>query len=361
MKNNLVLLLVLLLPFYGSAQNLFNGEPVFQTDIEVKSTSVKDQANSGTCWAFATISFIESELLRMGKGEYDLSEMYIVRNTYPVKCENYLRLHKTANLGSGGQAHDVLNAIKRDGLVPEEVFKGIQYPSAGHNHEELDAVLKAVSDVLFSQKKNDATLGINLINNILDLYLGKKPETFMFKNKAYSPKSFWESFGIDVNDYVEFTSYSCYPFNSFIDLQIPDNWSHDKYYNIPIDDLMAVIDLALQKGYSVCWDGDVSGSDFSSKKGIATLDISVYPKVTQENRQASFDHLSTTDDHLMHIVGIAHDQYGNKYYKVKNSWGTDNKYNGFWYLSEFYVRLNTVAVMVNKNALPEKINKIIDK
>lgn len=357
--NRLIILFLIILPPVIKAQNLKGVEPVFQIQTEVKSTPVKDQGKSGTCWAFATISFLESELIRMGKGEYDLSEMFIVRNTYPLKCENYLRLHKHANLSSGGQAHDVLNVIKSNGIVPEEVYKGIQYPSTLHHHEELDDVMKSLSDILFSQKKNNSSMGLKLINNVLDLYLGPLPTQFSYKGKDYSPQTFCTSLDIIPENYIEITSYSCYSFYTFIDLQIPDNWSHSLYLNIPIDEMMEIIDLALKKNYSLCWDGDVSGNDFSSKNGIGLIDFNVHPKITQEIRQITFDQLTTTDDHLMHIIGIAYDQFGNKYYKVKNSWGTNNKYSGYWYLSENYMRLHTVAIMLNKNALPEKINKLL--
>lgn len=340
---------------------------------QVQTTPVKNQSKTGTCWSFATTSFIETELMRIGKGEHILSPMWFVRFAYPSKAEKYLRYHGQYNFGVGGQAHDVTNVVKQFGFIPEEFYKGMNIGEDEHNHGEMASVLESILEGVKKNRGGKITpLWKDVFQSALNIYLGKPVEEFTYRGITYTPKSFADSLGFNTDNYVELTSYTHQPFYTQFDLEIPDNWSKDKYYNVPIDELMNVIDNALANGYSVCWDGDVSEKEFDRKKGIAIVPLEpletkegeeeksetpVKEKVvTQEMRQATFDNHTTTDDHLMHLTGIAEDQNGAKYYYTKNSWGTkDKKYDGYWYMSETYVRLKTVAIMIHKDAVPQTI------
>ncbi len=334
-------------------------EKTFVTKYDVKTTPVKNQSRSGTCWAFAGISFVETELLRMEKGEYDLSEMYIVRNVYPIKADNYIRMQGKANFSAGGQGHDVLNAIKLSGFVPESVYPGLNYGKDYHDHSELDDYLSLLTKEALSKRlKSKSTFSDELIIATLDEYLGSKPKDFTYNGNSFSAKSFFASTEFNTDDYIEITSYNNYPYYANCVLQVPDNWSFDSYLNVPLDDLMTIMEHALKNGYSICWDGDVSGN-FDRKTGLAQLPDET-TEVTQKMRQTAFDKFESTDDHLMHITGLSLDENGRKYYITKNSWGTEHRYKGFWYMSEQYLRMNTVAILVHKEALPEKIIKEID-
>jgi bleomycin hydrolase len=351
----------------------------FKITHNIKTTPVKDQGKTGTCWSFATTSFIETELIRMGKGEHILSTMYNVRFAYPQKAKRYVRYSGNAAFGMGGQAHDVFNVIKEYGIVPEEIYPAMNIKEEKHNHGELDAVIKAITDAVIRNKGGKITpVWPKVIDATLDVYLGIPPKEFFYKGIKYSPKSFVDSLGFNVNDYVEFTSFTHHPFYKWIDLEVPDNWSRDKYYNIPIDVMMHMIDSSLIAGYSVLWDGDTSEKDFS-KKGIAIVPQEEAPEVeddedknkkyepvkekfiTQEMRQETFDNQTTTDDHLMHITGLAKDKRGYTFYYTKNSWGTkDKKFEGYWYISEPYLRLKTIAVVLHKDAIPDWLKKKIN-
>ena len=361
---------------------------VFTPVVDLKTTSVKNQASTGTCWCFATISFFESELLRMGKGEYDLSEMFIVRNNYLDRLkDNYLRQGK-GNLGPGSLSHDVLKQFSEDGIVPEEVYSGLNYGSPTHNHGELQAFINAVATVPV-QRKKESDQYRQIVNSILDTYLGKVPETFTYKGRSYTPKSFAESLGINPADYVEITSFTHFPFYTRGLLEVPDNWTMGRFYNVPIDELIEIMDYSLNNGFTVNWDGDVSERSFSHANGVATIpeiqrpaDMSVtdrarlerlaqgtpqsltpeVPKpgpeagISQEIRQEGYESFLTTDDHLMHITGMVRDQNGVKYYKTKNSWGTDrNAFGGYLNMSESYVRAKTMFILVHKDAIPPAI------
>lgn len=360
----------------------------FTPVVELKATPVKNQASTGTCWCFATTSFIESELLRMGKGEYDLSEMFIVRDNYTDKLsDNYLRQGK-GNLGPGSVGHDWMDEFKNYGIVPDEVYNGLNYGSPTHNHGELNALINAVAAVPV-QRKNESEQYHKIVDAILDTYLGKIPENFTYKGVSYTPKSFAASLGINPGDYVEITSFTHFPFYTQGLLEIPDNWRMERYYNIPLDEMIQTMDYALHNGYTIAWDGDVSEKGFSHSKGVAifpelvkvdnysTTDrarlekmspaerseeaykfTSLFPevKVTQEIRQAGFENFTTTDDHLMHLTGIVKDQNGTKYYITKNSWGTErNAFGGYLNMSESYVRAKTISILVHKNAIPAEI------
>lgn len=374
---NRVLLIMLFIPFFISAQGKKKKDPYeFTMVYQVAATPVKNQAKTGTCWSFATTSFVESELIRMGKGEHILSTMWNVRFAYPPKAVNYVRYGGSTNFGMGGQAHDVMKVIKEHGFVPENVYEGKNIGEKEHNHGEMDAALKSFADVVIRKKGGKISpIWMNAFESILNVYLGIPVKEFQYQDKMYTPKSFVETMGFNPDDYVEVTSFNHYPFYTSFDLEVPDNWSKDKYFNIPIDDLMYVIDNALENGFSIAWDGDTSEKSFDKKKGIAIIPIDEDEEdpasegeeknddqlkkekiVTQQMRQETFDNQTTTDDHLMHIVGLAKDQNGTKYYYTKNSWGTkDKKYGGYWYMSESYTRLKMIAIMVHKNAIPQEI------
>lgn len=362
----------------------------FTTVVSHKATPVKDQSSTGTCWCFATASFMESELLRMGKGEYDLSEMFIVRQKYMNQMEdNYLRRGK-GNIGEGSLAHTFKNAYKQVGIVPEEAYSGLIDGNKEHNHGALSRYFKALVDANIASKKRTPQY-YALINNLFDTYLGKLPEKFTYKGKEYTPQSFTESLGLNMDDYIELTSFTHKPYYEMFSPEVPDNWENQPMYNLPLDELIETIDYALNKGYTVCWDGDVSEQGFSFKNGIAinpqvedvkdysTTDRARFEKmpkyermdevfkfkhpypeinVTPEIRQDGYEKFVTTDDHLMHITGIVKDQNGTKYYITKNSWGADsNKSGGYLNMSESYVRAKTICVMVHKDSLPKELKK----
>lgn len=354
----------------------------------VPATPVKNQAATGTCWCFATTSFMESELLRMGKGEYDLSEMFIVRQKYMNQLQdNYLR-RGDGNIGQGSLSHTFMNAYRQVGIVPEEAYKGINYDSERHNHSEMVQYLKAIADVAVKNKKRSPEYD-KLIQNLFDTYLGELPSKFTYKGKEYTPKSFAESLGLNMDDYIELTSFTHHPYYVKFDVEVPDNWEHQLMYNLPLDEMIETMDYALNNGFTVCWDGDVSEKGFSFTNGVAinpevkkVEDLSntdrarfekmdekerleevykfeqPYPeiKVTPEVRQKGFESFVTTDDHLMHLTGIAKDQNGTKYYITKNSWGTDrNKFGGYLNMSESFVRAKTIYIMLHKDAIPKAI------
>ncbi|MCX6333420.1 MAG: aminopeptidase [Bacteroidia bacterium] len=360
----------------------------FTPVVDLKATSVKNQAATGTCWCFSTTSYIESELLRIGKGEYDLSEMFIVRQNYIDRLkDNYLRQGK-GNIEEGGNSHDFIDVFNEVGIVPEEVYSGLNYGSPMHNHSEMTAFLKALA-VVPIQLKNQSQQYFQIIGAVLDTYLGKMPETFTYKNKIYTPKSFAASLGLNPDDYVELTSFTHFPFYSKGVLEINDNWRMAGFYNVPLNELIEITDFALSNGYTVAWDGDVSESGFSYRNGYAVLPLNPSPErgtitdrtrlerspsqlnpneaqtvpvpgpeinVTQEIRQMGYETFKTTDDHGMHLTGIVKDQNGTKYYKTKNSWGTDrNAFGGYLNMSESYVRGKTLFIMVHKNAIPPAI------
>ncbi|MBU0765172.1 MAG: C1 family peptidase [Bacteroidetes bacterium] len=352
-------------------------EIVMTVESEVSSTPVKNQSKTGTCWSYAMVSFLESELLRTKKTEFDLSEMYFVRLAYPQKAMYYVRLQGKAVFSEGGQAHDVLNIMRNFGAVPENVYPGIQYDEQLHNHNEMTAILQGM---LLGITKNEGgrltDRWPDAVNSVLDVYLGKIPEHFAYEGKEYTPVDFSNKvLKIDPDNYIELTSFSHHPFYTQFDLEIADNWAHSDYYNIPLDEMMQVIDNAIQEGYSICWDGDITGLEFSQQTGIAMVHETDWSKltkeqkttillgqepekvITQDSRQINFDNYTTTDDHLMHVTGIATGDNGTRYYITKNSWGVNNKYDGKMYMSEAYVRLNTIAIMVHKDAVPEEIAK----
>jgi hypothetical protein len=329
-------------------EEVFRFAPV----VELKATPVKNQAGTGTCWCFATTSFIESELLRMGKGEYDLSEMFVVRNNYTDKLkDNYLRQGK-GNIDEGSLSHDWMRVFTEAGIVPDEVYNGLNYGSPTHNHSELQSFIVAIAAIPL-KRKNESPQYHEIVNAVLDAYLGKVPVTFTFKGVSYTPESFAASLAINPDDYVEITSFTHFPFYSRGILEVPDNWRMERFYNVPLDEMIEIMDYSFDNGYTVNWDGDVSENGFSHSKGVALVPEAA---VTQEMRQKGYENFSTTDDHLMHITGIEKDQNGAKYYKTKNSWGSaSNSFGGYLNMSENYVRAKTIYIMVNKNGVPPAI------
>lgn len=361
------------------------------TEVKTLATTpVKNQSSSGTCWSFSGTSFFESELLRQGKPEVDLSEMFIVRHSYMEKAEKYVRMHGATNFAAGGSTYDVMHVIKEYGIVPEEVYTGLNYGTDVHRHGELDAVLEAYVKAVVSNKNRTLTTAWKEgFNGILDAYLGKLPEKFTYQGKEYTPKTFAASLGLNMDDYMSITSFSHHPFYETFAIEVPDNWAWAPSYNIPLDDFARIFANSIDKGYTVYWASDVSERGFAYNKGFAVVpdaDLSdmtdsekarwtkltdsekesqlykleepgAEKKITQEMRQEAFDNYQTTDDHGMHIVGTAVDQKGNKYYKVKNSWGPNQIYGGYFYASEPFVLYKTLNIVVNKNAIPDDIAK----
>ena len=365
------------------------------TDVKVNpTTSVKDQNKSGTCWSFSGLSFLEDELLKNGKGEYDLSEMYVARQCYIDKAINFVRYYGKTNFGEGGGLLDIPYVYNKYGMMPESVYDGLEYGEEKHDHGELAAVLTAyLNEVVKNPNKKLSTAWLKGYIGILDAYLGEVPETFEYNGKTYTPKSFAQELGLDMNDYLPVTSFTHHEFYKPFVLEVPDNWDHGLYYNVPMEELQQIVDNAIDKGYTVLWAADVSEKGFKWYDGVALmpkvdreksmegteLDRWVKLKdsekedkmydfkgpveevtVTQESRQQGFDNYETTDDHGMVIVGKAVDQKGNKYYKVKNSWDSEQVYKGYFYISMPYFLAKTMSIMVNKDGVPagilEKLN-----
>ncbi|MFO1076916.1 MAG: aminopeptidase [Planctomycetota bacterium] len=350
---------------------------VFTPVTTLPATPVRDQARTGTCWSFATTSFLESELLRLGKGQYDLSEMFTVRQAYPRKADRYVRLHGEATLGPGGLAQDVLTVFRDYGAVPEAVYSGRLHDQTRHDHSELDAVLKGMLDAIV--KKPGPVVSSawrDAVDGVLDAYLGAVPATFDYKGVEYTPRSFADSLGLDPAAYVCFTSFTHHPFGQPVPIDVPDNWAANTAWNVPLDDLIAILEDALGRGFTVAWDGDVSERGFRSADGIAVLPAKAWDErdeqeraafgrgpepeleVTQEVRQRQFDDYESTDDHLMHMVGTVKDQNGKLYFATKNSYGTARSKNaGLVNISEAYARAKTISILLHRDGVPEAIRK----
>lgn len=341
----------------------------FEIKTKIPHTNVKSQDKTGTCWCFAGSSFLESELIRQSKGEHNLSEMFVVKNVYKDKAMNYVLRSGKANFGQGALAHDFINAVGKHGMIPEKFFSGLSDGAARHDHGEMEVILKGMLDGLIKQKQLSKKWD-DAYAKILDVYIGENPTEFEYNMKKHTPLSFAQSMDFNADDYVSLTSYTHHPFYKNFVLEIPDNNSNGSFFNVPIDELVAAIDHAVDNGYSVAWDGDVSEKGFSAANGIAVLpadpnrrDVYKNPGpemvVSQEMRQETFRSYETTDDHLMHLTGVATDKNGNKYYVIKNSWGEIGPYKGYLHMSEAYVRLKTVAILLHKDALPESLKKRI--
>lgn len=339
------------------------GQYKFTVDKEISCTSVKNQQKTGTCWSFATSSFLESELIRMGYDNVDLSEMYIVKQIYKDKALNYVLRQGKANFSEGSLSHDVIRAIEMGAIVPEKYFSGRSKANQPYNHSEMVSIMKSILDGVIENKKPSSNWQAAQ-EVILDVYMGTSDEKITLKDKELTPKEYTDQLPLNPDNYVSITSYSHHPFYSDFVLEIPDNYSGGSYYNLPLDEMINVLDFALLEGYTVAWDGDVSEKGFDAKKGIAILPEDPDRKdlftrigkelgVDQENRQEAFLNYSSTDDHLMHIVGVALDQKGNKYYITKNSWGEISPYKGYVFMSEAYVKMKTVALLLHKDGVPK--------
>ena len=369
----------------------------FDTIKVLPITSVKNQNNAGTCWCYSGLAFLESELLRMEKGEYDLSEMYIVANTYNDRAAAAVRTHGDVSFSQGGAFNDVIYGMKTFGLVPEEVMRpGAMYGDTLSNHTELSAITDAIVNAIAKNEKlkklqsglDGEAMWKKAIRAVHEIYLGKAPEKFKYKGKEYTPQSFYESLGLNPDDYVSITSFTHHPFYQQFVLEIQDNWRWGLSYNVPLDEMMDIFDYAIDNGYTVAWGSDVSeqgfrmgvrkgfcvlpetdgkkasvGSDQSRWSGMKASDIAdeaaKHPTpqrwVTQEERQQAFDNWETTDDHGMLIYGKAKDQMGNEYYIVKNSWGDYGDFHGIFFASKAFVRYKTMNIVVHKDAIPEAI------
>ncbi|HPR31277.1 MAG TPA: C1 family peptidase [Prolixibacteraceae bacterium] len=360
--------------------------------IEIPTTPVKDQHRSGTCWSFSSLSFLETEMLRLGKPETDLSEMFVVWHCYAEKANKYVRMHGNTNFAAGGAFHDATWVLKNFGMVPDVVYNGLSIGETKPVHGEMDEVLKAhVEGIVKNKNRKLSPVWHDAYTDLLDNYLGPLPETFVYEGKEYAPQTFASEYmGLHPDNYIEIGSFTHHPFYEKFIIEIPDNWLWDEIYNVPLEELMEIMDYALGKGFSIAWGADVSDKGFDTKnKGIAVVpekdftemsdaEISRWEKldekkqeeelykldkpgkekvITQEQRQIDFDNYTSTDDHGMHIVGTAKDQNGTIYYTVKNSWGEYNEYKGYFYASKPYVALRTIDIMVHKDAVPPGIAK----
>lgn len=369
-------------------RNKKDGNYYFSVVKDIEALDVQSQGRTGTCWSFSSLSFLESEIIRKGKKPVSLSEMFIVRNAYLDKAINYVRMHGTVNFAAGGAFHDIPHTIKKYGIVPEEIYKGLNYGEDKHNHAELDAILKStVEEIIKNHQRKLTSSWKDAINGILDAYFGKLPTEFTYEGKKYTPKTYAESLGLNMDDYVVIGSFTHHPFYETFVIEVPDNWNFGSIYNVPLKEMEQIINDAVMKGYSVAWGSDVSEKGFSFKNGLAIVpedeatimvegrDSKYFndagadkvsnafnepvkeKEITQEMRQEAFDNYETQDDHGMHITGIVKDQKGSKYYIVKNSWGTDNYLSGYFYASEAYVKYKTIDFMVHKDALTPEMKK----
>lgn len=395
MKRLMLSAVAFCLALTAAAQTDTNNDsaPGYQfTDVKViETTPVKDQSRSGTCWCFSTLSFLESEIIKAGGEPMHLSEMWIVRHSFMDKAEKYVRMHGTLNFAEGGAAHDVTEGIREHGIVPFEVYPGLNYGTAKPDFHEISEVLKSYLDAVIRAAGNKplSTAWKRGFNAILDEYFGVLPETFTYEGKEYTPESFAASLPISMDDYVDVSSFTHHPFYSRFIIEVPDNWMWAEVYNVPLEEMMQIVDNALENGYTVAWGTGVSEKGFSRTKGIGVIpeadlegmsgteaerwgklteqekEAALYKfdkpgkerTITQEMRQTSFDNWETTDDHGMLIMGVAKDQNGTPYYKVQNSWNTVAPYDGFWYFSKPFVAYKTTSLMVNKNAIPKEIAK----
>jgi len=352
----------------------------FTTVVSAEVTPVENQGSSGTCWSYSANSFLESEMVKNGGPEIHLSKIYTARKAYEEKADTYVRMHGGIDYGDGGEPHDVINMFAKYGTMPEEHYTGLNYGTTKNQFGEMQAVLKGMLEAVVKAPNRGTLTPVwkTAFSSVLDAYLGPVPESFTYMGKSYTPQSFAKDVvKLDPKDYVEFISVTNAPYWEKSMMMVPDNWAFQWDWNIPMEDMIATIDNALNKGYTVAWGGDVSEPSFSWKNGIAYVpvtpadeltkeqkaDLFTGPKpemtITPELRQQAFDNYTTQDDHGMQLVGISKDQDGNEWYLVKNSWGEKNDHDGYLYMSKNYVRYKTTSFMVNKKGIPSEVLKKI--
>ena len=395
MKKVMTIALMALMTLGAQAEekdSVKSNKPVFTTIKENPITSIKDQNRSGTCWDYSTLSFFESEILKKTGKTYNLCESFVANKTYMDRAIQVVRLHGDCQFAQGGSAEDPLYCLKHYGICPEEAmpFPGSLYGDSLNNFNEFFSLLEPYVNAIATNKAKKISGQWKVgLQGILDAYLGKCPETFTYEGKTYTPQSFAASLGLDFNDYVSITSYTHHPFYTAFAVEVQDNWRNPLSYNVPIEDLQKIFDYAVEQGYTVAWGGDVSedgftrnglayaidtkkteslqGSDMArwlklstqKKRDIIDSLGCTVPEIipTQEMRQERFDNWELTDDHGMHLYGIAKDQNGKEYYMVKNSWGESGDYKGIWYMTKAFIVANTMDFLINKNAIPKDIRK----
>lgn len=375
--------------FGQTVTNATDSKYSFTKVAHLDATPVENQGNTGTCWSFSSLSFFESELLRMGvKQPQLLSEMYIVRKAYEAKADRFIRMDGKINFGEGGAFHDIPYIVKRYGIVPTSVYTGLSNGKTSYNHTELFNVLNSFMQTILAEVQKGKGIGTEwkkAFSSILDAYLGPDVTEFTVEGKKYTPQSYAASLGLNMDNYVSITSFTNDPFYTSCEIAIPDNWAWGDSYNVPLEDIVTIAENALKNGYTIAWGADVSEKGFNFRKGIAivpedpstietkgtdnksfndagavrTSNAFLEPvkelNVTQEMRQNGYDGKTTTDDHGMHIVGLYKEANGTRFFLVKNSWGTDNLPQGYLYVSEHYFRLKTINIYLHKEALTKEV------
>ena len=378
MKNRIATCFIALLLGVSSVafaqENKEEKEPVYQfkETVNVPHTAVDNQGSSGTCWCFAGIGFVEAEILRMYGKEFNLSEMFTVRQAWTEKVAKFVRMHGGSSLSQGGEVCDVLYMINKYGMMPEADYSGKVIGEERHMHSEMNEVIASVARAIVKNgNKKISPAGPKAVQGVLDAYLGDVPADFVMDGKKYTPKSFAEAYPINPTDYIEICSFTSDPYYKPCMVEIPDNWTWTPAYNMPLDELMQAVDYALEHGYTLGWAQDVSNPGFSRKEGVGIVpedpkdpklweEIVAEKQVTDEIHQTAYDNWDAGDDHSMLVVGIAKDQNGTKYYKIKNSWGEAGPHKGYWYCSEQYLRQYTIFFTLHKDALSKSMKKSLN-